>query len=187
MASDLRDFYKKAVSDLFGVIKSEDFGPEFNTFFREAEKSMHLLINSAPDVSILSEILQDAYSLAEKVAVMKPSIGKKLKRIKDNYEELINRAVNKSLIQSEEKRLDKSATTENLLCPECNKPVSRDAEFCPYCGTEMVKCMACNSVIGRNQELIICPKCGGSAHLNCLAKDNRKCPKCGKPLNERET
>lgn len=168
-------------------MKSKDFGPEFNTFFREAEKSMHLLINSAPDASILNEILQDAYSLTEKVALMKPSVEKKLKRVKDNYEELINRAINKSLMKSEEKRLDKSNTTENLVCPECSKPVSQDAEFCPYCGTELVKCMTCNSIIGRNQEPIICPKCEGSAHLNCLTKDNRKCPKCGTPLNGRET
>jgi endogenous inhibitor of DNA gyrase (YacG/DUF329 family) len=186
LASDLRDFYKKAVSGLFGIMKSEDFGPEFNTFFREAEKSMRLLINSAPDASILNEILQDAYSLAEKVAVMKPSIEKKLKHIKDTYEELINRTINKSLIQSEGKRLDKNATT-NLVCPECSKPVSRDAEFCPYCGTELLKCIVCGSVIGRNQEPIICSECGGSVHLNCLTKDYRKCPKCGKPLNEQET
>ena len=187
MASDLRDLYKKAVSDFFGIMNSEDFGPDFNTFFREAEKSMHLLINSAPDISTLNEILQDAYSLAEKVAIMKPSIEKKLKRLKDNYEELISRAVNKSFIQSEEKMLDKSATTENLVCPECNKPISKDAEFCPYCGTELIKCMFCNSVIGGNQELVICPKCGGSAHLSCAARDSKKCPKCGTPLNEHET
>ncbi|WXG40910.1 MAG: zinc ribbon domain-containing protein [Candidatus Freyarchaeum deiterrae] len=184
MASDLRDFYKKAVSDFFGMMTSEDFSSEFNTFFQEAEKSMHLLINSAPDVSILNEILEDAYSLAERVAVMNPSIEKKLKHIKDKHEELINNAVNKTLIQSEEKRLDKKATTEDLVCPGCNKPVSRDAEFCPYCGTELVRCMVCNSVIGLNQELIICPKCGGSAHLSCISKDNEKCPKCGNPLNE---
>ncbi|MEM2145211.1 MAG: RING finger protein, partial [Candidatus Jordarchaeaceae archaeon] len=72
-------------------------------------------------------------------------------------------------------------------CPECSKSVSRNSEFCPYCGTELINCFVCDSVIGGNQEIIICPKCGGSAHLNCLAKDDRKCPSCGKALREQET
>ncbi|MEM3525886.1 MAG: zinc ribbon domain-containing protein [Candidatus Jordarchaeaceae archaeon] len=186
MISDLRDLYKNAVSALFEIMRSKDFGLEFNALFREAEKSMHLLISSAPDVSILNEILNDAYSLAEKVAVMSPPSEKKLKRIKDKYEELINRTLNKSLVQSEEKRLDKAFTTEKLLCPECSKPISSDAEFCPYCGIELVKCTTCKSVISGNQEIVICSKCGGAVHLKCLAKNDRKCPKCGGILSGQE-
>ncbi len=164
MASDLRNLYKKAVSDCFEIMKSEDSSPEFIAFFDEAEKSMCLLINSAPDISVLNEIFQDAYTLAEKAALMRPSVKKKLKVIKDDYEALINRAVNRSLILSEEKRLNKSATTENLVCPDCNQFVSKEAEFCPYCGIELIKCMVCNSVIGGNQEFKVCPNCGESAH-----------------------
>lgn len=183
MALDLRNLYKKAVSDFFEIVKSEDSSPEFITFFDEAEKSMHLLINSAPDINVLKEIFQDAYSLAEKAALTSPSVKKKLKGIKDKHEALINRAVNKSLILSEEKRLNKSAITENLVCPDCNQFVSKGADFCPYCGIELIKCMICNSVIGGNQEFKICPKCGESAHHNCVVKNNGKCVKCGNSLS----
>lgn len=178
MPSDLRNLYKKAVSDFFEIIKSEASSTEFTNFFQEAENSMILLINSAPDTSVLKEIFQDAYTLAEKMALTKPSAKKKLNDVKEKYEALINRAVNKSLMLSEEKRLNKSAT-ENLLCPDCNQPVSKDIEFCPYCGTELTKCMICKSVIGGNQELITCTNCGEPAHLNCVTKDNGKCTKCG--------
>ncbi|MFB0560049.1 MAG: hypothetical protein ACETWM_02270 [Candidatus Lokiarchaeia archaeon] len=183
MALDLRNLYKKAVSDFFEIMKSEDSIPEFITFFDEAEKSMYLLINSAPDINVLKEIFQDAYTLAEKAALTSPPVKKKLKTIKDKHEALINKAVNKSLILSEEKRLNKSAITENLVCPDCNQFVSKEADFCPYCGIELIKCMFCISVIGGNQEFKTCSNCGESAHFNCITKSDGKCVKCGTLLS----
>lgn len=183
MVSELRKLYKKAVSNFFETVKSEASSLEFINFFQEAENSIHILINSAPDIAVLNEILQDAYALSEKATLASSSVQKKLKGIKDKYEVKINKTVNKSLILSEKKRLEKSATAENLVCPDCNELISRDAEFCPYCGTELAKCIICSSVIGGNQELIVCPNCGESAHSHCLAKSNGKCTKCGTSLN----
>jgi len=183
LASDVRDLYKRAISDIFEALKSVDSSPELVNFFSEAEKSLHLLISSAPEMSVLNEILLDAYNLAEKAAsLMKPSVGKKLKRIRNNYEALIERIANKSLILSEEKRLG-NVSTQDLICPNCGESVSANADFCPHCGNEMVKCTLCNLIIGGNQELEICPNCGEPAHLDCMVKNGEKCPKCGAILN----
>lgn len=182
---DLRTFYKKAVSDLFGVIKTEDFSGDFIELFEETEKSIHVLISSSPNISVLNEILQDAYALAEKVAMIKPSALKRLMRLRDNYQDLISRAINKSLILSEELRLD--GNVANLTCPECSKLLLKDLDFCPYCGIELLKCTVCGAVIGGNRGVVVCPKCGEYTHSKCMSEINNKCSKCGSNLTEKNS
>ncbi len=179
---DLRTCYKRAVSDLFKVIKAEDLSREFLDFFEETEKGIHILISSAPDTNVLDEILQDAYTLAEKVAMVKPSSLKTLRRLKDEHQLQISSFMNKSLILSEELKLDGKIANEDLTCPGCSKLLFKDSDFCPYCGTELPKCAVCGEVIGENHRIVVCPKCGESTHSKCIFKINKKCSRCGSNL-----
>ncbi len=70
-----------------------------------------------------------------------------------------------------------------ILCPTCGSSISRDINFCPNCGLELEKCIICNLVIGKDQQISKCPGCGGLAHrthfLEYLRIKNQ-CPICGK-------
>ena len=72
-------------------------------------------------------------------------------------------------------------------CPKCGTPLSRDANFCLYCGLDLKKCMVCNLIIGRGEEVVKCPNCSELAHRAHLLeylKIKAQCPLCGKPLNK---
>jgi len=59
-----------------------------------------------------------------------------------------------------------SAPSENF-CPDCKKPVSREARFCPHCG---------------HQQLVFdqCANCGKN-----LPPNARFCPKCGRKVDQK--
>ena len=72
-------------------------------------------------------------------------------------------------------------------CFNCGMPISRSASFCPHCGSDLKKCIVCNLVIGKGENIAKCPNCGGFAHKTHLLeyiKIKVRCPLCGKVLKK---
>lgn len=65
----------------------------------------------------------------------------------------------------------KAATVpaQEVNCPDCDNPITKDSKFCPHCG---------------HQQLILdqCVNCGKN-----LPPNAKFCPKCGLPANEKPT
>lgn len=48
-----------------------------------------------------------------------------------------------------------------MNCPVCQKALSGDFKFCPYCGVELNKNLTCPSCHGQvKPEWVSCPQCG---------------------------
>jgi membrane protease subunit (stomatin/prohibitin family) len=65
---------------------------------------------------------------------------------------------------------------EQVNCPDCNQPVSKDARFCPKCGHQQLvfdRCTNCGKNLPPNARF--CPKCGRPADEKPLP---RQCPQC---------
>jgi endogenous inhibitor of DNA gyrase (YacG/DUF329 family) len=70
-------------------------------------------------------------------------------------------------------------------CPGCGKALYEESNFCPYCGFKLEKCMVCNLIIDKYQEISKCPHCASLAHRDHLLeylKIKAHCPMCGKEL-----
>lgn len=79
---------------------------------------------------------------------------------------------------------------EKLLdCPGCGKALNKEDNFCPYCGFKLEKCMVCNLLIDKYQEIIKCSYCASLAHRDHLLeylKIKTRCPMCGKELKRED-
>nr|MDO8082982.1 hypothetical protein [Candidatus Freyarchaeota archaeon] len=78
---------------------------------------------------------------------------------------------------------------EILECPGCSGTLNWNMNFCPFCGLKLVKCIVCNHIIDKDQEIAICSHCAGSAHRDHLLeylKVKGRCPSCGKELKKDE-
>jgi len=65
------------------------------------------------------------------------------------------------------KNIAKSSPENNLmLCPDCNKSISKKSTSCPNCGVPLI--------IKTNSELRVCPHCESKIYKN----RNRYCPNC---------
>ncbi|MEX2722496.1 MAG: zinc ribbon domain-containing protein [Candidatus Freyarchaeota archaeon] len=76
---------------------------------------------------------------------------------------------------------------ERLIdCPGCGEALREDANFCPYCGFKLEKCIVCNFRLSKGK-ILKCPYCSGQAHRDHLleyVKVKGQCPSCGKELKE---
>ena len=86
------------------------------------------------------------------------------------------------------------------LCPNCGAKIgSPSAQFCPYCGANLLAeargvarggaCIVCNLQLKPGEELVRCPHCGAAGHkAHFLEWVHVKgyCPTCGERLNEEE-
>lgn len=73
-------------------------------------------------------------------------------------------------------------------CPGCGKTLYEEANFCPYCGFKMDRCIVCNRFLGKGK-ITKCPYCSGLAHRDHLleyVKVKGQCPACGKELKIHE-
>ncbi len=64
-----------------------------------------------------------------------------------------------------------------ITCPDCKRPVPKEANFCPFCGHQLVvfeQCPACGKNVPPHAKF--CPRCG--ANLNQRPKE-KICPHCG--------
>ena len=62
-------------------------------------------------------------------------------------------------------------------CPDCRRPVPREARFCPHCGHQLLivqQCGVCGKNLPANAKF--CPQCGAPAAQKPAPK---KCPACG--------
>jgi membrane protease subunit (stomatin/prohibitin family) len=68
-------------------------------------------------------------------------------------------------------------TSKSSLCPDCNKPISIDAKFCPFCGHQQLvfkQCVKCGKNLTPSAKF--CSRCGQPAE----GKPGPKyCSKCG--------
>ncbi|MDY6863901.1 MAG: SPFH domain-containing protein [Thermodesulfobacteriota bacterium] len=65
---------------------------------------------------------------------------------------------------------------QEIKCPDCGHPISRDAKFCPHCGHQQLifdQCVNCNKNLPPNAKF--CPKCGHPADEKPAP---RFCPSC---------
>jgi len=81
-----------------------------------------------------------------------------------------------------------------VLCPDCQQPVSKDAKFCPFCGHQQVvidQCGSCGKNLPANARF--CPRCGHQVDekppakicSHCQAEnlpDSAFCNQCGEKL-----
>ena len=61
---------------------------------------------------------------------------------------------------------------EGCFCPDCNKPVSKDVDKCPYCGCEFDE---------GTETTYTCPECGEE-----LSEEDTRCPHCGCEFDDDE-
>jgi membrane protease subunit (stomatin/prohibitin family) len=67
-------------------------------------------------------------------------------------------------------------TPREPVCPDCGRPVSKDAKFCPYCGHQQVvfnQCTNCGKNLPPNAKF--CPRCGTPSDKKPVPKI---CPAC---------
>ena len=115
---------------------------------------------------------------------------------------------NQKKIDSEVRRAIESAKTKILMkaptkpasiryvgkkklmdCPSCGEALYKIGSFCPYCGFKLEKCIVCNLIIGKDDEITKCPYCSGIAHRDHILeyiKVKGQCPICGKELKKYE-
>lgn len=68
------------------------------------------------------------------------------------------------------------APSQDIRCPDCGLPVSREAKFCPHCGHQQVvfdQCVNCGKNLPPHARF--CPRCG---HLADEKPAVRTCPHC---------
>ncbi len=68
-------------------------------------------------------------------------------------------------------------TSKGDRCPQCHHVVSKNAVFCPYCGSHLLvfdKCSKCNKNLPPTARF--CPRCGQSVETKAGPK---KCSRCG--------
>jgi membrane protease subunit (stomatin/prohibitin family) len=69
-----------------------------------------------------------------------------------------------------------SVPSQSISCPDCGKPVPKDARFCPHCGHQQLifnQCVNCGKNLPPNARF--CPKCGHPADEKPV---HRICPNC---------
>lgn len=59
---------------------------------------------------------------------------------------------------------------EGCFCPDCDKPVSKDVDKCPYCGCEFDE---------GTETTYTCPECGEE-----VSEEDTRCPHCGYEFDE---
>ncbi|HQI36908.1 MAG TPA: SPFH domain-containing protein [Syntrophales bacterium] len=70
-----------------------------------------------------------------------------------------------------------AAAGDGAQCPDCRRPVPREARFCPHCGHQLLiiqQCGVCGKNLPANAKF--CPQCGNPAAQKPTPK---KCPACG--------
>jgi membrane protease subunit (stomatin/prohibitin family) len=69
------------------------------------------------------------------------------------------------------------STAQEIKCPDCGNPISKDSRFCPLCGHQQLvysQCMSCGKNLPPNAAF--CPKCGHPADQK---PKPITCAKCG--------
>ena len=90
-------------------------------------------------------------------------------------------------LSSTEEYLEQPVAT--IRCPNCNNQIDKNSKFCPDCGTVIVHCNLCKSIIDSMDQKASCPHCKNYFHLNHLretVKVTGKCPTCKESLQDHE-
>jgi predicted Zn-ribbon and HTH transcriptional regulator len=76
---------------------------------------------------------------------------------------------------------------KQTLCVKCGFAIPEDAEVCPNCGQQRVKCIICGLDIQYGDEYIRCPNCKAYGYKDLYLgyiRTNNRCPNCKIELKE---